>query len=356
MSMPYTGLLIAQRFGVIVQLLSIAGSQTFFSYGLVLTLTLTVKSYRSFMSTMLISSTSNQNATKPLHTNTYGGYSLIEIPGWKIFIFTRKGISYSDIEVDVDMAEVDVDDLADFPYLEFSLATDAAIIGDDTPWDRLFELSFLETYKEVVVEFLLTFTYTVTAEEEADADTDEHELPAEPDKISFRMFGHAYSLTLHQWAVTTSLYYERETVNPLYTEAFTKVDREDLLVFWGIIGNGPWLRTKGRVSAIRDPLYRYLHRFIMTYIAPRRKSREWCIERDLFFLIFLLTGRQCSLATCLALYFASTFHRQKLGLLNGGAFITSVMCVLAPRQDHVYAMAEPIPPVRLDRRMANGMR
>ncbi|KAI3687191.1 hypothetical protein L1987_80884 [Smallanthus sonchifolius] len=92
-------------------------------------------------------------------------------------------------------------------------------------------------------------------------------------------------MTLRHWAVTTGLYFEPQTVTPLYTEAVTEADKEELLVFWGLISDSTWLGTKGRVSGIRDPLYRYLHRLISTSIAPRLKSREWCTDRELSFFV-----------------------------------------------------------------------
>ncbi|KAI3826959.1 hypothetical protein L1987_01019 [Smallanthus sonchifolius] len=127
-------------------------------------------------------------------------------------------------------------------------------------------------------------------QEEGLAPPEGEEQAEEPLQFSFRIFGHIYRLTLRQWAVATGLYFEPETVTPLYTEAVTEVDKEDFLVFWGLISDSPWLGTNGRVLGIRDPLYRYLHRRISTSIIPRQKSREWCTDRDLFFLYCLLTG------------------------------------------------------------------
>ncbi|KAI3797546.1 hypothetical protein L1987_32804 [Smallanthus sonchifolius] len=286
---------------------------------------------------------------------------------------------HNDIEMD------QLDDLAHYPFLDFPPDTEAfsrcqklrevqmgpgtavdwalleevqeaerarAIIGEDTPWSRLFDLSFAETYRELVVEFLSTFIYSETGLQPLPGEAPD----IDPDRISFSIFGVVYRQTLSQWAVTTGLYYEPETVTPLFTEAVTEVDKEELLVFWGLISDSPWLGTKGRVSGIRDPLYRYLHRLISTSIAPRLKSREWCTDRDLFFLFCLLTGRRCDLSTSMALYFASAYMRQKRGLLYGGAFITHIMRSVLPFDQHEPAMLPAIPPVRLDRRTASGMR
>ncbi|MFS7952863.1 hypothetical protein Hanom_Chr07g00611911 [Helianthus anomalus] len=42
-------------------------------------------------------------------------------------------------------------------------------------------------------------------------------------------------------------------------------------------------KSKGRISHVRDPLYRYIQRMLATFITGRGYSREWCTSTDLFF-------------------------------------------------------------------------
>ncbi|KAI3754331.1 hypothetical protein L1987_54113 [Smallanthus sonchifolius] len=134
-----------------------------------------------------------------------------------------------------DPEGIDHEDNTINPISEVSRVWGLTIIGQDIPWDLLFYMAFTKIYREVVVEFLSTFTYTVSVEDDVDADRDEHELPDDQEQIWFRMFGHVYCLRLRQWAVVTGLYNFPEMVTPLYTEAVTQVDREEILVIWGLL-------------------------------------------------------------------------------------------------------------------------
>ncbi|KAL8210906.1 hypothetical protein R6Q57_005343 [Mikania cordata] len=151
-------------------------------------------------------------------------------------------------------------------------------IGEETPWRRLFDMAFQPSNGEVVVEFLSTFTYR-------------------PGGVA-------------EFAVISGLYWEPETVTPLYTAGITEIDDATLCAWWPLIADDPFAGTKARVSRIRDPLIRYMHRLIATLIAGRGRSREWCTLHDLFYLYCLITGRTCQLARCLAECFATYYHRQ----------------------------------------------
>ncbi|KAI3774967.1 hypothetical protein L1987_49533 [Smallanthus sonchifolius] len=120
----------------------------------------------------------------------------------------------ADHEYDIHMEELD--DLGHYPYLDFSpdsewfgrcqklrdvqlgpgTAVDwellqevqeaeraRAIIGEDMPWDRLFDLSFTKTYREVVVEFLSTFIYSEEGLQPLPGEAPEEE----PDQVSFHI-------------------------------------------------------------------------------------------------------------------------------------------------------------------------
>ncbi|KAL8227067.1 hypothetical protein R6Q57_016899 [Mikania cordata] len=82
-----------------------------------------------------------------------------------------------------------------------------ALLGEDTPWTRLFDLAELPTYRLITVEFLSTFQYrahqaAVRVEEDA-----EH-----PPDIEFSLGGQHFKMSIERFAVHLGLYYEPETV------------------------------------------------------------------------------------------------------------------------------------------------
>ncbi|KAD5507852.1 hypothetical protein E3N88_15555 [Mikania micrantha] len=87
------------------------------------------------------------------------------------------------------------------------------------------------------------------------------------------------------------------------------------------------------------------------------RSHEWCTLQDLFYLYYLITGRTCQLARCLAEYFATYYYRQQRGAIYGGAYITIIGQALGHlHQDTIEELSDPVDPVRLDRRTLFGMK
>ncbi|XP_035838170.1 uncharacterized protein LOC118485808 [Helianthus annuus] len=165
----------------------------------------------------------------------------------------------------------------------------------DSPWDRLFELSFTPTYREILVEFLSSFEFHPRRPNEV---VDPAQ-PPPPPEVSFRMAGQAREMSLAQFAVHSGLYTEAEIATDLYTKGLVMIDKPTLLGFWDLIADiRHWdhHQSKGRSTLIEDPLFRYLHKMISTSITARNKSREWCTSGDLFFLYCLLYKRPCALA------------------------------------------------------------
>ncbi|MFS8022711.1 hypothetical protein Hanom_Chr16g01442711 [Helianthus anomalus] len=118
-------------------------------------------------------------------------------------------------------------------------------------------------------------------------------------------------MTLAEFAVHCGLYMQGEIETEVYTAGLVVVDRPTLLGFWQVIvGANHWEHDKsnGRVSFIRDPLYRYMHHMLATSIVVRDYNREWL----------------CALAYGLAQYYASAHHRQERGFLYGGAYVTVI--------------------------------
>ncbi|KAM0064476.1 hypothetical protein Hdeb2414_s0003g00103391 [Helianthus debilis subsp. tardiflorus] len=129
-----------------------------------------------------------------------------------------------------------------------------------------------------------------------------------------------------------------EIETEIYTAGLVVVEKPTLVGFWQVIaGADHWEhdKSKGRVSFVKDPLYRYLHHLLATSISARGYSREWCTTTDLFFLYCLLYRRPCALAHGLAQYYASTHHRQERRFLYGGSYVTVIArsLGLVPHQD-----------------------
>ncbi|KAF5759506.1 hypothetical protein HanXRQr2_Chr16g0742081 [Helianthus annuus] len=151
-----------------------------------------------------------------------------------------------------------------------------------------------------------------------------------------------------------------EIETEVYTAGLVVVDRPTLLGFWQVIaGANHWEhdKSKGRVSFIRDPLYRYMHHMLATSIAARGYNREWCTSTDLFFFYCLLYRRPCTLAYGLAQYYASTHHRQERGFLYGGSYVTVIarsLGLVLHQDPHLQTL--PVMPTRMGFQSLWGMK
>ncbi|KAM0014628.1 hypothetical protein Hdeb2414_s0034g00725951 [Helianthus debilis subsp. tardiflorus] len=234
------------------------------------------------------------------------------------------------------------DTLQGHPYLEFPDGTDAArhfqklgrmhigshsaidwdaidaidetarvrrFIPVDSPWHHLFDLAHTPSYRELLVEFLSSFRFHPPGVPVPLPHPDAPPLP----EVSFRLAGVLRSMTLVDFAVHCVLYMQEEIETEIYTAGLVVVDRPTLLGFWQVIaGANHWEheKSKGRVSFIRDPLYRFMNHMLATSIAARGLQP--------------LVVRPCALAHGLAQYYASAHHRQEDGFLYGGAYVTVI--------------------------------
>ncbi|KAL8196485.1 hypothetical protein R6Q57_024780 [Mikania cordata] len=142
-----------------------------------------------------------------------------------------------------------------------------AILGEDTPWTRLFELAELLTYRLITVEFLSTFRYRVHqaafwVEEDA-------ELP--PD-IEFSLGGQHFEMSIERFAVHLGIYYEPETVLDDFGQGLTEGEEGVMSAWWAQISETPFPGHRVRATMIRDPLIRYIHLCIVTTISSRDQS------------------------------------------------------------------------------------
>ncbi|KAL8211388.1 hypothetical protein R6Q57_005825 [Mikania cordata] len=194
-----------------------------------------------------------------------------------------------------------------------------AILGDDTPWTRFFDLAKLPTYRLLTMEFLSTFRYR--AHQAAVRVEKDAELP--PD-IEFSLDGQLFEMYIERFAVHLGIYYEPETVSDDFAHGLTQEEDGVMRAWWAQISDTPFTCHRVPATMIRDPLIRYIHRCIVTTISGRGQSQEWVTMTDLFYLHSLIAGRPCNLVRCFALYYASFYHRQERDTLWGGAFITHI--------------------------------
>ncbi|KAL8217799.1 hypothetical protein R6Q57_021172 [Mikania cordata] len=82
-----------------------------------------------------------------------------------------------------------------------------AILGDDTPWTHLFEITELPTHRLITVEFLSMFRYR--AHQAAVREQYDEELP--PD-IEFSLCGQHFEMSIERFVVHLGIYYEPETI------------------------------------------------------------------------------------------------------------------------------------------------
>ncbi|KAD4583977.1 hypothetical protein E3N88_21578 [Mikania micrantha] len=176
-----------------------------------------------------------------------------------------------------------------------------AVLGEDTPWTRLFDLADLPTYRLITVEFLFTFRYLA------------HQAAVrEEDDESFLR-------------ISSSLY-----------AASTSRCRSS--------GGG------GGYEGLVVPGIRYaLHRPPGTGLDDQRSTDPLHppLHRDDHL-------RPCNLTRCFALYYASFYQRQEYGTLWGGAFVTHIA-----RSRGMVGMLEDLPaiePRKLDRRTVLSMK
>ncbi|KAD2804051.1 hypothetical protein E3N88_37428 [Mikania micrantha] len=111
-----------------------------------------------------------------------------------------------------------------------------AILGEDTPWTRLFDLADLPTYRLITVEFLSTFR--CRAHQAAVREEDDEELP--PD-IEFSLCGHHFEMSIERFAVHLGIYYEPETVRDDFAQGLTQGEEGVMRAWWSqrhlLIGN-----------------------------------------------------------------------------------------------------------------------
>ncbi|KAL8215881.1 hypothetical protein R6Q57_022718 [Mikania cordata] len=142
-----------------------------------------------------------------------------------------------------------------------------AILGEDTPWTRLFEIAELPTYRLITVEFLSTFRYR--AHQAAVREEDDEELP--PD-IEFSLGGQHIEMSIERFAVHLGIYYEPETVRDDFTHGLMQGEEGVMRAWCAQISDTPFTGHRVQATMIRDPLILYIHHCIVTTISGRGQS------------------------------------------------------------------------------------
>ncbi|KAD4178333.1 hypothetical protein E3N88_26924 [Mikania micrantha] len=102
-----------------------------------------------------------------------------------------------------------------------------AILGEDTPWTRLFDIADMPTYRLITVEFLSTFRYR--AHQAAVREEDDEELP--PD-VEFSLCGQHVEMSIERFAVHLGIYYEPKTVRDDFTQGLTQGEEGVMRAWW----------------------------------------------------------------------------------------------------------------------------
>ncbi|KAL8206253.1 hypothetical protein R6Q57_009804 [Mikania cordata] len=89
-------------------------------------------------------------------------------------------------------------------------------------------------------------------------------------------------MSLPEFGVLLGLYTTEEIDIDLYRLARHKDFDDFIASWWPLIRDAPWL-GKSRVSTMRDPLHRSIHRVLAYTIVWHHKSQEWCTQTDLFY-------------------------------------------------------------------------
>ncbi|KAD5508232.1 hypothetical protein E3N88_15935 [Mikania micrantha] len=100
-----------------------------------------------------------------------------------------------------------------------------AILGEDTPWTRLFDLAEVPTNRLITVEFLSTFRYR--AHQAAVREEEDEELS----DIEFSLGGQHFEMSIERFAVHLGIYYEPETVREDFTQGL-KQGAEGVMRAW----------------------------------------------------------------------------------------------------------------------------
>ncbi|KAL8225176.1 hypothetical protein R6Q57_017733 [Mikania cordata] len=102
-----------------------------------------------------------------------------------------------------------------------------AILGEDTPWTRLFDLAKLPSYRLITVDFLSTFRYR--AHQAAVRVDEDAELP--PD-IEFSLYGQHFEMSIERFTVHLGIYYEPETVTDGFAQGLTQGEEGVMRAWW----------------------------------------------------------------------------------------------------------------------------
>ncbi|KAL8225526.1 hypothetical protein R6Q57_018083 [Mikania cordata] len=122
-----------------------------------------------------------------------------------------------------------------------------AILGEDTPWTRLFDLAELPSYRLITMEFLSTFRYR--AHQAAVRVDEDAELPPH---IEFSLCGQHFEMSIERFAVHLGIYYEPVTVTDSFAQGLTQGEEGVMRAWWAQISDTPFTGHRVRATMIRS--------------------------------------------------------------------------------------------------------
>ncbi|KAI3795366.1 hypothetical protein L1987_38018 [Smallanthus sonchifolius] len=88
------------------------------------------------------------------------------------------------------------------------------------------------------------------------------------------------------------LYRHREKTDPIFTKSKSEFAKGEASTFWNRIGSGPFDPHAQKITRVKHPLYRYLHRCIFLSIGGRKDNTGVVTVRDLLHLRCLIDQHQ----------------------------------------------------------------
>ncbi|MFS7987879.1 hypothetical protein Hanom_Chr11g01028021 [Helianthus anomalus] len=99
--------------------------------------------------------------------------------------------------------------------------------------------------------------------------------------IEFRYAGHVLSISIAQFGAIIGLFSEEDVGDEENTGGLCEISQNIRQTEWSQIREGPYDPSQTKSSELRDPQYRYIHRFLSNSLNQRRDSTSVVIIRDL---------------------------------------------------------------------------
>ncbi|KAJ0567419.1 hypothetical protein HanIR_Chr06g0284571 [Helianthus annuus] len=137
----------------------------------------------------------------------------------------------------------------------------------------------LRSVHDCTMEFYSTFTFNSRCN------------PFDNEGVAFRCGGTRYSISMAQFGAIVGLYTEEDSGSEENTGGVRELDENARQATWAQIGEGFYNPSSTKSTKLRDPLYRYIHRFLAYSLSQRHDSSGVVGLRDLVVLHCIHTRR-----------------------------------------------------------------